>query len=224
MNPVSTSEVPTSVMKANRLRLLPQFGQSIWLDYIRRSLIKSGELQRLIDEDELRGVTSNPSIFEKAIAGSTDYAEALERLRVQRRTARHKDNCTLRLLERLRGEYRQPSCSVQFELRAGSPLFVRHLEQIDLRHCARDVEQGIKAVRLIFPRLYVDSDKAGRLVDCLKRYRRSIPITTAEPAGPLHDEFSHGADALRYLALIVDQMVNEMTFRKPIKYPKRAYA
>lgn len=87
-----------------------------------------------------------------------------------------------------------------------------------------DVEQGIKAVRLIFPRLYVDSDKAGRLVDCLKRYRRSIPITTGEPAAPLHDEFSHGADALRYLALIVEQMVNEATFRKPIKYPKRAYA
>src|SRR3989440_5926817 len=86
MNPVSTSEISTSVMKANRLQLLPQFGQSIWLDYIRRSLIKSGELQRLIDEDELRGITSNPSIFEKAIAGSTDYAEALERLRVQRRT------------------------------------------------------------------------------------------------------------------------------------------
>src|SRR2546421_467446 len=86
MNPVSTSEISTSVMKANRLQLLPQFGQSIWLDYIRRSLIKSGELQRLIDEDELRGITSNPSIFEKAIAGSTDYAEALERLRLQRRT------------------------------------------------------------------------------------------------------------------------------------------
>jgi transaldolase/glucose-6-phosphate isomerase len=62
----------------NRLRALQVFGQSVWLDYIRRSLIRSGELRRLIDEDGLRGVTSNPAIFEKAIAGSSDYREILE--------------------------------------------------------------------------------------------------------------------------------------------------
>src|SRR5678815_4571258 len=57
----------------NPLRALQVFGQSVWLDYIRRSLITSGELHRLIDEDGLRGITSNPAIFEKAIAGPTDY-------------------------------------------------------------------------------------------------------------------------------------------------------
>ena len=62
----------------NRLRALQVFGQSVWLDYIRRSLITSGELRRLIDEDGLRGVTSNPAIFEKAIAGSSDYKPILE--------------------------------------------------------------------------------------------------------------------------------------------------
>lgn len=62
----------------NRLRALQVFGQSAWLDYIRRSLITSGELHRLIDEDGLRGVTSNPAIFEKAVAGSSDYKEILE--------------------------------------------------------------------------------------------------------------------------------------------------
>ena len=61
----------------NSLQALQSYGQSVWLDYIRRSLISSGELQHLIDEDGLRGVTSNPSIFEKAIAGSTDYDSAL---------------------------------------------------------------------------------------------------------------------------------------------------
>jgi transaldolase/glucose-6-phosphate isomerase len=61
----------------NRLRALQVFGQSVWLDYIRRSLITSGELRRLIDEDGLAGVTSNPAIFEKAIAGSSDYQEIL---------------------------------------------------------------------------------------------------------------------------------------------------
>jgi transaldolase len=61
------------IMQYNPLQQLAMFGQSIWLDYIRRDLIVSGELRRLIEEDGLRGMTSNPSIFEKAIAGSHDY-------------------------------------------------------------------------------------------------------------------------------------------------------
>ena len=61
----------------NRIRALQTFGQSVWLDYLRRSLFTSGEFRRLIDEDGLRGATSNPSIFDKAIAGSTDYLSAL---------------------------------------------------------------------------------------------------------------------------------------------------
>src|SRR6516225_310940 len=63
----------------NPLRALQVFGQSVWLDYIRRSLITSGELRRLIEEDGLRGVTSNPAIFEKAVTGSFDYQTILER-------------------------------------------------------------------------------------------------------------------------------------------------
>ncbi len=58
---------------------LANLGQAIWLDYIRRSFITSGDLQNLIDQG-LTGITSNPTIFEKAIAGSTDYDEALHRL------------------------------------------------------------------------------------------------------------------------------------------------
>jgi transaldolase len=60
-------------MKENPLKQLAALGQSIWLDYIRRNLIVSGELRRLIEEDGLRGMTSNPSIFEKAIVESPDY-------------------------------------------------------------------------------------------------------------------------------------------------------
>src|ERR671939_275443 len=56
-----------------RLQALTAAGTSVWLDQIRRSLIEGGELQRLIDEDSLRGVTSNPAIFEKAILGSDGY-------------------------------------------------------------------------------------------------------------------------------------------------------
>ena len=58
--------------------LSQQYGQSVWLDYIRRSLIEQGELKRLVEEDALGGVTSNPAIFEKAIDGSNDYASAIE--------------------------------------------------------------------------------------------------------------------------------------------------
>jgi transaldolase/glucose-6-phosphate isomerase len=68
----------------NPLKELNAFGQSVWLDYIRRSLISTGELGRLIAQDGLRGVTSNPSIFEKAITGSTDYSKTLEELSGQK--------------------------------------------------------------------------------------------------------------------------------------------
>jgi len=67
----------------NPLKTLQEYGQSAWLDYIRRGLITSGELQRLVEEDGLRGITSNPAIFEKAIAGSTDYNAALQALEQQ---------------------------------------------------------------------------------------------------------------------------------------------
>lgn len=65
-------------MKENPLLGLQALGQSIWMDFIRRGMLASGELEKLIREDGLRGVTSNPSIFEKAIAGSHDYDDRIE--------------------------------------------------------------------------------------------------------------------------------------------------
>ncbi len=67
-------------MTQNPLVELAAYGQSAWYDNIRRGLIVSGELQRMIERDNVTGVTSNPSIFEKAIAGSEDYREAIARL------------------------------------------------------------------------------------------------------------------------------------------------
>ena len=64
----------------NPLQQLLAAGQSPWLDFVRRTLMTSGELQRLIDEDGIIGVTSNPSIFGKAIGGSTDYDHEIQRL------------------------------------------------------------------------------------------------------------------------------------------------
>ncbi|MBU1723132.1 MAG: transaldolase [Gammaproteobacteria bacterium] len=74
-------------MKNNPLNQLSTFGQSIWLDYIRRDLITSGELRRLIEEDDLRGITSNPAIFEKAITDSQVYDAAIRDLAQQRNSA-----------------------------------------------------------------------------------------------------------------------------------------
>jgi transaldolase/glucose-6-phosphate isomerase len=62
-----------------RLAALTEAGTSVWLDQIRRNLIESGELERLVREDSLRGVTSNPAIFEKAILGSDDYDDEISR-------------------------------------------------------------------------------------------------------------------------------------------------
>ena len=64
----------------NRIQELHEAGVSIWLDTIRRALITSGEFQRMVSEDALTGVTSNPTIFEKAISGSTDYDEPIREL------------------------------------------------------------------------------------------------------------------------------------------------
>jgi transaldolase / glucose-6-phosphate isomerase len=64
----------------NSIRALQRLGQSVWLDYLRRSLFTSGEFRRLITEDGLGGATSNPSIFEKAITGSSDYLNALQKV------------------------------------------------------------------------------------------------------------------------------------------------
>jgi transaldolase/glucose-6-phosphate isomerase len=61
----------------NPAQRLGDLGQSVWLDYVRRGLIKSGELKRLIDEFGVVGITSNPTIFNKAISGSTDYDQAM---------------------------------------------------------------------------------------------------------------------------------------------------
>ena len=79
---------PTGIIESakatNPLKQLLDYGQSVWLDYIRRKLLTSGELKRLIEEDGLRGMTSNPAIFEKAIAGSTDYTDFLASLSSRR--------------------------------------------------------------------------------------------------------------------------------------------
>jgi len=79
------------------------------------------------------------------------------------------------------------------------------------------VEFGIKKARMMMARTYMDK-RCTRLMECLKRYRRSVPQTTGEPGAPIHDEFSHGADAFRYLAVIHEQLKNEDRWGKALAY------
>ena len=84
------------------------------------------------------------------------------------------------------------------------------------------IEEGIRAARQMFAQVYFDDAKTTRLVHCLKRYRRAISSVTNEPGSPLHDEFSHGADAFRYMAVAADRMRNEeLTIDDPYKAFRR---
>ncbi len=75
----TTTALPNLGAKGvNPLRALLEYGQSPWMDYVRRDLLTSGTLKKLIQEDGLMGMTSNPTIFEKAITGSKDYADILD--------------------------------------------------------------------------------------------------------------------------------------------------
>jgi transaldolase/glucose-6-phosphate isomerase len=75
-----SSPTTRSSAVANPVAALHPYGQSVWLDFIRRSLIASGELARMVEDDALGGMTSNPAIFEKAIDGSEDYRSAIDEL------------------------------------------------------------------------------------------------------------------------------------------------
>jgi phage terminase large subunit len=86
------------------------------------------------------------------------------------------------------------------------------LEQLDCNPSIVDnleVEQGIHAARLMFPRCYFDKDKTAPLTNALKRYRRQQNQSTGAFGAPLHDDNSHPADAFRYLAVVVDKLGNE---------------
>lgn len=91
-----------------------------------------------------------------------------------------------------------------------------------------DPEARIRSARMMFPRTYIDNTErkrstghlgASRLIECLKRYRRNVPVSTGEPATPVHDEFSHAADAWGGLAEIVDQIRNEGDIPPPERLP-----
>lgn len=85
------------------------------------------------------------------------------------------------------------------------------------------IEPGIKMARAALRQTWMDREKASRLIECLKRYRRAISSTTNEPGAPVHDEYSHGADAFRYLSVVADQLSNDSNWGGPLRYDNRGY-
>jgi phage terminase large subunit len=86
------------------------------------------------------------------------------------------------------------------------------------------VESGINRSREMFSRVYFDAERCDRLLQCLKRYRRHISNSTGAIGSPIHDEYSHSADAFRYLALNEQNLTNEEWGGQKMNYPRLNYA
>lgn len=71
------------------------------------------------------------------------------------------------------------------------------------------IEEGIKIARMSFAQIVFNKAKVNRLLECLKRYKRAVNSKTLEPGRPVHDQYSHGADDFRYLAIVAEQLTNE---------------
>jgi phage terminase large subunit len=80
------------------------------------------------------------------------------------------------------------------------------------------INSGIDRMRELFPRVYFDTERTAKLIECLKRYRWNISSKTGEAMHPLHDSNSHAADCSRYMALSIDMMSNE-EYGGALKYP-----
>jgi len=78
------------------------------------------------------------------------------------------------------------------------------------------VEEGIKITRMAMGRMAIDHTYCKRLIECIKRYKRHINKQTGEPGAPVHDEYSHGADNVRYISVNADKMTNDTNIKPPI--------
>lgn len=83
----------------------------------------------------------------------------------------------------------------------------------------QSIENGIKLARMAFGQMYVNKPLCERFIQCLKRYKRNVPTTTGEAAAPCHDEWSHGADAFRYLAINAPSLTNDEA-SAPLNYKR----
>ncbi len=154
-------------MKENPLLKIQDFGQSIWLDYLRRKMITSGELKELIEKDGLRGVTSNPSIFDKAIAGSHDYDEQVRALALEgKRTQEIYEEITVKDVQDAADVFRPV-----FDESKGEAGFI----SLEVNpHLARGVEGTISEARRLWrklnrPNVFIKVPATKEGLKCIRR-------------------------------------------------------
>ncbi|MFY9552220.1 MAG: transaldolase [Thermoanaerobaculia bacterium] len=129
-------------MADNPLKRLESLGQSVWYDYIRRDLVEGGGLKRLIDEDCLRGMTSNPTIFEKAIAGSALYDQDIRSAAAGKPAAQIYEDLAVHDVRGAADVFRQT-----YDARRGQDGFV----SIEVQpHLARDTQGTIAEARRLW--------------------------------------------------------------------------
>jgi len=154
-------------MKENPLLKIQEFGQSIWLDYIRRKMIRSGHLTELIEEDGLQGITSNPTIFDKVITGSPDYENDIRDFALEGKTT----------------EQIYDALTVK-DVRDAADLFRPHYDEskgeegfVSLEvnpHLARDVEGTLSEARRLWkslnrPNVFIKVPGTKEGLECIRR-------------------------------------------------------
>lgn len=154
-------------MKENPLLKINDFGQSIWLDFLRRKMITSGELEELIEKDGLRGITSNPKIFDKVIAGSHDYDDELRALALGGKSAHEiYDALTVKDVQDAADLFRPV-----YEKMDGKDGFV----SLEVNpHLARDVEGTLSEARRLWkmlsrPNVFIKVPATKEGLKCIRR-------------------------------------------------------
>lgn len=229
----------TKVLESERLHMKrtdPEEYKNIWLGkpkMVVAGAIYAREVQALIESHRFRSVPYDPALKVHAIwdLGWNDQTAILlvQRMLSEVRIIGYLEDSFMTLAEWVKvlkalpyvwGYDWLPHDAEHHTQQTGKKTItiIRNLGRNCKSITRGQVEPGIRVARMMFPRLYIDNTHemdgtmhvgAGRLLECLKRYRRSVPTSTDEPASPVHDQYSHGADTIRQLAQVVDEITND---------------
>lgn len=217
------------------IRMTADDYRNIWLGKCRKAAqgaIYAGELERTHEEGRVREVPRDPLLATHAV-WDLGWNDQMTIILAQRSGAGE-----LRVIDYIEDSFRTLDWYITEIERRGHRIKTHWLphdgthrniqtgksaqEMMQAMGCQVEItpnmsiEDGIRAARMVFGRVYFDKIRAERLLACLKRYRRSINAQTQEPGAPLHDEFSHGADAFRYLCINAETLRNESAGDHPI--------
>ena len=212
-------------------RTAPDDYPNIWLGYCRKAAkgaIYSAEVEKAYENGQVRNVPYDPALPVHTV-WDLGWNDSMSIILVQ------KSASELRVIDYIEDSHRTlawyvaelgklgyvygddwlPHDGNQKDYRTGKSAheILRALGRRTKHIPLHKVNDGIRMARMAFPRVYFDKDRASKLIESLKRYRRQINPATGEPGEPVHDEYSHGADAFRYLCVLAERMRNEHTGR-----------